>query len=326
MPNISETFAQNYLDEKKIKWSPMREGAGLGMAELGAEKKDMVMLGADTIESCRAHHFAEKFPERTIECGVAEQNMIGISAGLAYNGKVPYAVTYAPFLIGRPWEPIRTTIAYPNNHVVFVSSHAGLATGSDGPTHQMTEDIALTRCLPNFTVICPCDHEQARKAVKVAYDLKGPVYIRNAREATPVFTTENTPFEIGKAQVFREGKDLTAIGHGYMVYWLLQIAEELKDKISIEVINMHTVKPLDGETLLASVKKTGKVFTAEDHNIIGGMGSAVAEFLGENYPVPIKMHGVMDTFAESGSVKDLWVKYKLDKNGIKEALLKFLKN
>jgi len=327
-------LVKNYLDEKAIKWSPMREGAGLGMAELGEEKKDMVMLGADTIESCRAHYFAEKFPERTIEVGVAEQNMIGVAAGLAYSGKVPYAVTYAPFLIGRAWEPIRTTIAYPNNHVILVSSHAGIATGSDGPTHQMTEDIALTRCLPNFTVICPCDYEQAKKAVKAAYDLKGPIYIRNAREATPVFTTPETPFEVGKAQVLREGKDLTAIGHGYMVYWLLQIAEELsakggsasggKDSIDIEVINMHTVKPLDGETLLASVKKTGRVFTAEDHNIIGGLGSAVAEFLGENHPVPMKMHGVMDTFAESGSVKDLWMKYKLDKEGTKQKLLEFL--
>ena len=316
-------FVENYLDEKVIKWSPMREGAGIGLRELGEKYENVVLVGADTIESCRAHYFAEKFPDRTIECGVAEQNMIGISAGLAYNGKVPYVVTYAPFLIGRAWEPIRTTIAYPNNHVILVSSHAGIATGSDGPTHQMTEDIALTRCLPNFTVICPCDHEQARKAVKAVYDLKGPVYIRNAREATPVFTTPETPFEVGKAQVLREGKDLTAVGHGYMVYWLLQIAEELKDKISIEVINMHTVKPLDGETLLASAKKTGKVFTVEDHNIIGGMGSAVTEFLGENHPVPMKMHGVMDTFAESGSVKDLWVKYKLDKDRIKANLLDF---
>ncbi len=319
-------FVENYLDEKSVKWSPMREGAGLGMAELGETKKDMVLLGADTIESCRAHYFAKKFPERFIQVGVAEQNLIGLSAGFAYAGKVPYAVTYAAFLIGRSWEPIRTTIAYPNNHVIFVSSHTGLATGSDGPTHQMTEDIALTRCLPNFTVICPCDHEQARKAVKAAYDLVGPVYVRNVREATPAFTTENTPFEVGKAQVFREGKDLTAIGHGYVVHSLLQIAEELKDQISIEVINLHTIKPLDKETLLASIKKTGKVFTAEDHNIIGGMGSAVAEMIAENFPVPMYRHGVMDQFAESGSAKDLWAKYSLDKEGIKKALLEFIKN
>src|SRR3989344_5592334 len=178
-------LAKQYLDEKKVEWKPMRNGAGEGVAELGATKKDVVVLAADTAESSRAHYFAEKFPDRFIQVGVAEQNLIGVSAGLAYNGKVPYAFTYAAFLIGRAWEPIRTTIAYPNNHVVLVSSHAGIATGPDGPTHQMTEDIAITRCLPNFTVICPADYEQAKKAAVAAYDLKGPVYIRNAREATP---------------------------------------------------------------------------------------------------------------------------------------------
>ena len=317
-------LAKNYLNEKSLKSSPVREGAGLGLAELGAEKKDVVLIGADTIESCRAHYFAEKFPERTIEVGVAEQNMIGISAGLSYQSKVPYAVTYAAFLIGRAWEPIRTIIAYPERHVVFISSHAGLATGSDGPTHQMTEDIALTRSLPGFTVLAPCDMEQAKKAVKASYDLKGPVYIRCAREATPVFTTAETPFEVGKAQVLREGKDVTVVAHGYMVYTLLQIAEEVKDQVSLEVINMHTIKPLDTETLLTSVKKTGKIFIAEDHNIIGGLGSAVAEFLSENHPVRISRHGVYDQFAESGSAKDLWAKYKLDKEGTKTILLNFI--
>jgi len=307
------------VEVKKI-----RDGLGMGMAELGAAKKDMVVLVADTMESSRAHFFGEKFPERTIQVGVAEQNLTGIAAGLAYEGKVPYVVTYAAFLLGRAWEPIRTTIAYPENHAVYVSSHAGLATGQDGPTHQMTEDIAITRCLPNFTVIAPVDYEQAKKAVKAAYDLKGPVYLRGVREGTPNFTTSNTPFEVGKAQVLRQGKDVTAIGHGYMVYWLLQIAEELKHRVSIEVINLHTIKPFDGDTILRSAEKTKRVFCAEDHNVIGGMGSAVAEFLGENYPVPMKLHGVYDEFTESGSPKDLWAKYKLDKEGTKEILLKFL--
>ncbi|HEY4715318.1 MAG TPA: transketolase C-terminal domain-containing protein, partial [Candidatus Paceibacterota bacterium] len=198
-----------------------------------------------------------------------------------------------------------------------------LATGSDGPTHQMTEDIALTRCLPGFTVIAPADMEQAKKAVRAAYDLKGPVYIRCAREATPVFTTPATPFEVGKAQVLREGKDVTVVAHGYMVYTLLQIAEELRGQISVEVINMHTIKPLDGVTILESAKKTGKVFVAEDHNIIGGLGSAVAECLSENKPVKLFRHGVYDQFAESGSAKDLWAKYKLDREGIKALLLRF---
>ena len=317
-------FQKNYLDEEKVEWKKIRDGLGQGMAELGEQKKDMVVLVADTMESSRAHFFGEKFPERTIQVGVAEQDLIGVATGLAYEGKVPYAVTYAAFLLGRPWEPIRTTIAYPENHVVFVSSHAGLATGADGPTHQMTEDIAITRCLPNFTVIAPADYEQARKAVKAAYDLKGPVYLRGVREGTPNFTTEQTPFEVGKAQVLREGEDVTAIGHGYMVYWLLQIAEELKNKISIEIINLHTIKPLDGTTILKSAKKTKRVFTVEDHNVVGGMGSAVAELLAEHYPVPVFRHGVYDIFAESGSTKDLWKKYKLDKEGTKQILQKFL--
>lgn len=318
-------LVKNYLEEG-IELKKMRDGAGIGIAELGEKHKDVVVLSADTAGSARAKYFAEKYPDRFIQCGVAEQNMIGISAGLAYQGKVPYAITYASFLVGRPWEPIRTIIAYPEKHVVFVSSHAGLATGSDGPTHQMTEDIAITRCLPGFSVIAPCDYEQARQAVKVAYDLKGPVYIRTVREAMPNFTTEDTPFEIGKAQVFREGNDLTAIAHGYLVYTLLKLAEELKNKVSIEVINLHTIKPLDKETILSSVKKTGRVFTAEDHNIVGGMGSAVCELLSQEHPVPARLHGVKDIFAESGSVKDLLAKYKLDFNGVKEALLEFLKS
>ena len=314
---------ENHLDEKNIKWKPMRDGSGIGMMELGAEKKDMVVLAADTAESSRAHFFAEKYPERFFQLGITEQAMTGVAAGFAYQGKVPFAVTYAPFLIGRPWEPIRTTIAYPERHVIFVSSHAGISTGQDGPTHQMTEDISITRCLPNFTVICPADYEQSRKAVKAAYDIKGPVYIRNAREATPMFTSESDSFEIGKAQVLREGKDVTAIGQGFVLYWLLLIAEELKDKISIEVINLHTIKPIDKETIIASAKKTGRVFTVEDHNIIGGMGSAVAEVLSENNPVPLYRHGVMDIFTEAGAAKDLWAKYGLDKEGVKLSLTKF---
>jgi len=208
---------------------------------------------------------------------------------------------------------------------VFVSSHAGLATGPDGPTHQMTEDIAIVRCLPNFTVIAPADAAQARKAVLASYSLKGPVYIRNCREKTPVFTTNKTPFEVGRAQVLRKGTDITVIGHGYMVYWLLQIAEELEGKVSLEVINLHTIKPLDEKTLIVSAKKTKKVFCAEDHNVVGGMGSAVSELLSEKVPVLVFRHGVYDIFAESGSTKDLWRKYGMDKEGTKKALLKFLK-
>jgi len=316
-------LSDNLYNPDAIETVKMRDGAGKGVAELGHDKEDVVVLGADTLGSSRGKYFRSEFPERTIQCGVAEQNMIGVTAGMAYYGKVPYAFTYAAFLIGRAWEPIRTTLCYPNNHAVLVSSHAGLATGPDGPTHQMTEDLSITRCLPNMTVIAPADDRQAHKAVKAAYDADGPVYIRNARAATASFTTEDTPFEIGKAQVLREGSDVTIMAHGYMVYRALLLAEELKDDLSVEVVNVHTLKPFDDETVIASAKKTGRVLTAEDHNVVGGLGSAVADVLAYHHPVPIKRYGVLDTFAESGSPEDLWAKYKLDTAGLKESLLDF---
>ena len=321
---IDYKLAKNYLKEDSLEKAPSRDGAGKALVDLGGAKKDVVVLSADTADSTRASWFEEKFPERFVQCGVAEQNMVGVAAGLAYQGKVPYAVTYSAFLIGRPWEPIRTMIAYPNNHVVLLATHVGLATGPDGPTHQMTEDLALTTSLPGFTVISPADGQQAKKAVKAAYSLQGPVYIRVEREATPVFTTDKTPFDIKKAQVLREGTDLTVAVHGHLVYTALQIATELKNKVSIEVINVHTIKPIDKKTILASAKKTGKVFVAEDHNIIGGLGSAVAQLLSEKHPVPVKVHGVQDEFAESGSAKELLLKYELDVAGVKKQILKFI--
>jgi len=317
-------LVDNLYNPDTIEAVKMRDGAGKGVAELGHEKEDVVVLGADTLGSARGKYFRSEFPERTIQCGVAEQNLIGVTAGMAYYGKVPYAFTYAAFLVGRPWEPIRTTLCYPNNHAVLVSSHAGIATGPDGPTHQMTEDLSITRCLPNMTVIAPADDKQANKAVKAAYDIDGPVYIRNVREATESFTTQDTPFEIGKAQVLREGKDLTIMAHGYMVYRALLVAEQLKEERSIEVINVHTLKPFDDETVIASAKKTGRVLTAEDHNVVGGLGSGVADVLAYHYPVPIKRHGIMDTFAESGSAEDLWRAYKLDTEGMKESVREFM--
>ncbi|MFB6182178.1 MAG: transketolase family protein [Candidatus Magasanikbacteria bacterium] len=316
--NLSDNIFTEEIEKKK-----MRDGAGIGVREAGKKHDDIVVLSADTAGSARASYFAEEFPERFIECGVAEQNMIGLSAGLAYQGKVSYPFTYASFLIGRAWEPIRTTIAYPNNHAVLVSSHAGLATGPDGPTHQMTEDIALMRSLPNFSVICPADFEQAKKAAQAAYKLDGPVYIRTSRPATEAFTTEDTSFEVGKAQVLKEGTDLTAIGHGYPVYRLLQVAKELEDEIDIEVINLHTIKPLDKEAVLKSAQKTEQVFTVEDHQIAGGMGSAVSELLAQENPVPMKLHGVQDEFAESGSPEAIWDKYGLDKDSIKVEIKQF---
>lgn len=321
----------HHLDTKYLSRNPriekMRDGAGIGLVELGEKKEDVIVLGADTIGSTRAKFFQEKFPFRTIQVGVAEQNLIGVTAGLSYYGKVPYAVTYAPFLIGRAWEPIRTLLCYPNNHAVLIGTHAGIATGSDGPTHQMTEDIALTTSLPNMTVFAPLDYEQAKKAVKAAYDVTGPVYIRIVREGTEVVTTEDTPFEIGKAQLLREGGDVTVIAHGYMVARLLKIAEKVKDKVSLEVINVHTLKPIDVDTIVKSAQKTGKVFVVEDHNVKGGLGSIVSQTLAEaGTLVPVKIHGVYDQFAESGSPKDLWKKYRLDIAGTQKVLETFLKN
>jgi len=200
-------LVKNYLDDKKIEWKPMRDGAGIGIAELGADYEDVVVLAADTSGSARAKYFAEKFPKRFIQCGVAEQGMIGIAAGLSYQGKVPYAITYAAFLVGRTWEPIRTIIAYPEKHVILVSSHTGLATGPDGPTHQMTEDISITRCLPGFTVIAPADYEQARRAVKAAYLLKGPVYIRNVRPP-PILQPLKPPLRWARPRCFARVKML----------------------------------------------------------------------------------------------------------------------
>jgi transketolase len=316
-------LSENLYNPDAIDRVKMRDGAGKGVAELGTQHEDVVVLGADTLGSSRGKYFRSEFPERTIQCGVAEQNLIGVTAGMSYYGKVPYAFTYAAFLIGRAWEPIRTTLCYANNHAVLVSSHAGLATGEDGPTHQMTEDLSITRCLPNMTVIAPADDKQAFKAVQAAYDLSGPVYIRNVREATESFTTEETPFEVGKAQVLREGSDLSIMAHGYMVYRALQVAERLKDTLSIEVVNVHTLKPFDDETVINSARKTGRVLTAEDHNVVGGLGSAVTDVLSYHHPVPVRRHGVMDTFAESGTASDLWPAYKLDVAGLEEVTRQF---
>jgi len=313
-------LVDNLYNIDQIAYEKMRDGAGKGVAALGHEHQNVVVLGADTLGSSRGKYFRSEFPERTVQVGVAEQNLIGATAGFAYYGKVPYAFTYAAFLIGRAWEPIRTTLCYANNHAVLVSSHAGLATGEDGPTHQMTEDLSITRCLPNMTVIAPADDKQAFKAVQAAYSIDGPVYVRNAREATASFTTEDTPFEIGKAQVLREGTDLSIMAHGYMVYRALVAAERLKDTYSIEVINVHTLKPFDDDTIISSAQKTGRVLTMEDHNVVGGLGSAVTEVLSHHAPTPLMRHGILDTFAESGKSVDLWKKYRLDIDGVVDVI------
>ncbi len=314
----------NYLDEEKLEQKPVRDGAGIGVMELGKDNKDIVVLTADVSSSARANFFEEKYKERFIQCGVAEQNMAGIAGGLAYNGMRPFFFAYSVFAVGRNWEPIRTTIAYPNNPVVICASHAGVSTGEDGATHQMTEDIAIMRAMPNMTVLSPADYNEARKAVKAAYEFKAPVYIRLIRCKTPIFTNPDKVFEIGKAQIINNGNDLTLIATGITVYEALQAVEELKkenSKLSIEIINLHTIKPIDKETIIASAKKTGRIITVEDHQIQGGMGSAVSEVLSELYPVPVKRLGLNNTFGKTGDAKNLLAHFGIDRKGIKNAIL-----
>ncbi len=302
-----------------------RDGFGEGMLELGKKNKKVVALCADLAESTRLAEFRQKFPERFIELGVAEQNLASIAAGMALMEKIPFIASFAVFNPGRNWEQIRTTICYNDAPVKIIGSHAGIATGEDGATHQGTEDIALMRSLPNMTVIVPCDAIEARKATIAAASRKGPVYIRVARNRTPLLTAEHSRFEIGKADIIKEGRDVTIISCGPIAFNVLQAAEMLgKDGISAQVINCHTVKPLDTKTLAVAARKTGAFVTVEDHQVNGGLGSAVAEALSEIIPVPIKRIGLKDKFGESGATDELFAKYGMTAadiaRGAKEAI------
>ena len=300
-----------------------RDGFGEALLELGRKSKDVVVVSADLAESTRCLEFGNKYPGRFFEVGVAEQNMAGVAAGLALEGLTPFICSFAVFSPGRNWEQIRVSICYNNVNVKIVSSHAGLNVGEDGATHQALEDIALMRVLPNMTVIAPCDFEETKKATLAAAKIKGPVYIRYGREKTPVITSKQSKFQIGKANILRQGKDVTIIACGPMVYEALVAADELaKQKISAEVINCHTIKPLDKATIINSAKKTKKVVTIEEHEVNGGLGSAVAEVLSQNYPVPIKILGVPDKFGESGTAQQLLNKYNLNFKGIINAIKK----
>lgn len=289
--------------------------------ELGEYKQDVVVLSADLTESTRTLEFAKKYPERFIEAGVAEQNMAGMAAGLAFEGKIPFASSFSAFSPGRNWDQVRVSICYSKANVKIASSHAGLVTGEDGATHQALEDIAITRCLPNMVVLVPCDALEARKATVTAALHKGPVYLRFAREKTPVITTFETPFEIGKALVLREGDDATVIACGTMVYPALEAAETLAAQgYSVRVINNPSIKPMDKKTIVAAAVETGAIVTAEEHQINGGLGGAVAEILAVSAPVPQEMVAVNDTFGESGRPKDLLIKYGLTPEHIIDAV------
>jgi transketolase len=304
----------------------MRDGYGEGLLEAGKKNQNVVALTADLKQSTRVDPFAEKFPDRFFECGVAEQNMIGIAAGLALNGKIPFASSFAVFTPGRTWDQIRVSVCYSKANVKIIGSHAGITVGGDGATHEALEDIAISRVIPNLAVVIPCDYIEARKATVYAAEHKGPLYLRLARGKTAVITTENTPFKFGQAEVFKEGKDATIIACGPLVYYALLVAKELeKEGLDIQVINNHTIKPIDKLSIAKAAKETGAIVTVEEHQVAGGLGGAVAEVLAESYPAPIERIGVKDSFGESGKPSELLEKYGMSVKDIKEAVKAVLK-
>lgn len=289
-----------------VQQEPIRAGFGRGLKAAGEANENVVALCADLTESTQMHLFKEAFPDRFIEIGIAEQNLVTVASGLARAGKIPFTSSYAAFSPGRNWEQIRTTATLNNMPVKIVGSHAGVSVGPDGATHQMLEDIALMRVLPRMVVVVPGDSIEAEKATKAIAENNQPSYIRLAREKSPVFTTEESPFEIGKAYILREGKDVTLLGTGALTYQLLLAAKKLEEKgINAEVVHVPTVKPLDEATILASARKTGRVVTAEEAQAAAGFGGAVAEFLSATLPMPIKRIGVNDRFGESGAPAEL---------------------
>ncbi|MEK7616647.1 MAG: transketolase family protein [Patescibacteria group bacterium] len=312
--------------DEDIEQVPSRNGYGEGLVLAGEENKNVVALCADLTESTRTQGFAEKFPERFVEIGVAEQNLATVASGMAAVGKIPFITSYAMFSPGRNWEQIRTTICYNNQPVKIIGSHAGISVGPDGATHQALEDMAITRVLPNMVVIAPADAIEARKATVAIAHHPQPCYIRLSREKVPVITTEQTPFVIGQAEVFAEGKDVAIIACGQMVYRALLAAKELeKHKISPRVINCHTIKPLDSKTILKAAEQCGAIVTVEEHQVTGGLGAAVAEVVSQNFPVPMKIIGVEDRFGESGDPNELLEKFGLTKEAIIKAVTSVLR-
>ncbi len=302
----------------EVKMMATRDGYGDGLVELGKEKENLIVLDADLAAATKSGKFKDVFPERHIDCGIAESNMIGIAAGLSTCGKVPFASSFAMFAAGRAFEQIRNTVGYPHLNVKIGATHAGVSVGEDGATHQCNEDIALMRTIPGMTIINPSDYIEAKAAVRAAYEMDGPVYLRFGRLAIPVFNdNDDYKFEVGKGVKLREGSDVTIVATGLMVNNSLEAAEMLaKDGINAEVINIHTIKPLDEEIIIESAKKTNNVITVEEHSVIGGLGSAVCDVLSEKYPVKVKKIGMYDQYGHSGPAKELLVEYKLDANGI----------
>ncbi|MFH1423056.1 MAG: transketolase C-terminal domain-containing protein [Planctomycetota bacterium] len=309
------------LKGRDIPLKATRFGYGEGLVELGKKHDNVVVLGGDLTSSTSASLFKDAFPERFFSIGIAEQNMAGIASGLSLAGKIPFISTYCVFSAGRAWDQLRTTIAYSELNVKVGGAHSGVSVGPDGATHQGLEDVATTRCLPNLTVTVPCDAIETKKCTIALGEKKGPCYIRFGREPMPVITTEDTPFVLGEAIQFRKGTDCTIIACGYMVYRSLVAAEELEsENLKIGVINLHTIKPIDKEAIIIACKESGCIVTAEEHQVMGGMGSAVAEIIVENSPVPVEMIGVLDRFGESGQPEELMDEFNLGVKDIKEAI------
>ncbi|MBO8433731.1 MAG: transketolase family protein [Tyzzerella sp.] len=310
----------------EVKKIATRESYGNALLELGKKHPEVVVLDADLAGATKTGVFLKEFPERHIDCGIAECNMIGVAAGLSATGKVPFASSFAMFVAGRAFEQVRNSVGYPKLNVKIGATHAGISVGEDGATHQCNEDIALMRTIPGMVVINPSDDIEAKEAVKAAYDHYGPVYLRFGRLPVPVINDRpDYKFELGKGIVLREGKDLTIVATGLEVNEALITAEKLAGEgIEAEVINIHTIKPLDEELIVSSAKKTGKVVTVEEHSVIGGLGSAVCDVLSAKCPTPVLKIGVQDTYGESGPALELIKKYGLDSEGIYNSIKKFI--
>lgn len=304
---------------------PMRDGYGKALLKLIGNGKPVVALDADVAKSTRTVWVRDQSPEHFLDMGIAEQDMVGTASGLALGGIIPFASTYGVFLAGRAWDQIRTTVCYNNLNVKLAGAHAGISVGPDGATHQALEDVALMRVLPNMTVVVPCDAVETEKATLALAEREGPCYIRFGREAVPVITDEDSPFEIGKANVLRDGKDAVLFANGAMVYEGLEAAKQLAGEgIDLMVVNLHTVKPLDQEAVVAAAQKTGRVITVEEHQAAGGMGSAVAECLAQHYPVPMRILGMQDGFGESGAPDELMKRYGFSSDAIYQAVKDFV--
>ena len=302
-----------------------RSGFGDGIVEAARKNSNIVALTADLAGSMKLNQFIKEFPERYFQVGIAEANMIGIAAGLTIGGKIPFTTTFANFSTGRVYDQIRQSVAYSGKNVKICASHAGVTLGEDGATHQILEDIGMMKMLPGMTVVVPCDDNQTKLATLAVADYKGPVYLRFGRPSWPIFTSATEPFVIGKAQKFSEGKDVSIFACGHMVWKAIEAGKILEEKgIQAEIINIHTIKPLDSEAIIASIRKTKCAVTVEEHNILGGLGDSVAHVAGASFPIPIEYVGTKDTFGESGTPNQLLAKYGLDTPNIIDAVEKVM--